>query len=146
MRLRLISAASGLLSIAFGAPAYGVTCYQVWNSQDALTYQSWMPPFELSSPAFDRAMTNLRARGGQLIFFESSICAITGNDPFAAPGQQRDPASLLVDVRAADPSAPRTGGMLSPTPAGGGAAPSTGTGGATSAPPAAPARGAPGRY
>ena len=44
----------------------------------SLLYQSPFTPFDLSAPAFDRAMSNLRARGGQLIFFDAADCALIG--------------------------------------------------------------------
>jgi len=121
----------------------------VWNNQDVLVYQSPYTPFDLSAPAFDRSMSNLRARRGQLIFFDATDCALIGSI-VAGPGQPTaDPASLLVDVRGSTGGVPRSA-LLSPMPASSGAAPggtSTGAGtGGMNAPPPAPATGTKGRY
>ena len=149
MRLRLLPALSGVTWLALSIPAYATTCYQVWNNRDALVYQSPFTPFDLSTPAFDRAMSSLRARGGQLIFFEAADCALIGG---TLPGQSQqavDPASLLIDTRGAPGGVPRSA-LLSPMPASSGAAPavtSTGSGsGGMNTPPPAPPKGTPGRY
>lgn len=118
MRLHRTPALIGLIFFAMNVPAHGFTCYQIWDDRDTLIYQSAIPPFDLSTPAFNRSMGNLRAQRGQLIFFESRECAIAGSGIIGPQSAaSRDPASLLVDIRnAVDPNAFR-GGMLSPVPA-----------------------------
>ena len=152
MRLRLLAALSGLSWLALCVPAYGATCYQVWNNGDVLVYQSPFTPFDLSAPAFDRAMSNLRTRGGQLIFFDAADCALIGGTVAGQGPGSADPASLLIDVRGGG-GVPRSA-LLSPMPASSGAASGvTSTGaaaGSMNKPPAAPATGtntrSPGRY
>ena len=125
MRLRLMPAACGMLVFAFGIPAYGGPCYQIWDSRDTLVYQSVLPPFDLARPGFDRAMANLRAQRRTFIFFDTQACAITGSGLTGPQSQaSRDPASIL-DIRGGfDSSVGRgSGGMLSPTPATTGPAP-----------------------
>jgi len=153
MRLRLLAALSGLSWLALCVPAYGATCYQVWNNGDVLVYQSPFTPFDLSAPAFDRAMSNLRTRGGQLIFFDAADCALIGGTVAGQGPGSADPASLLIDVRGGTGGVPRSA-LLSPMPASSGAASGvTSTGaaaGSMNKPPAAPATGtntrSPGRY
>lgn len=149
MRLRLVPVAAGLVWLALSLPAHGINCYQIWNRQEVLVYQSSLPPFDLSAPAFDRSMATLRARRGTLIFFDTLSCAPVGGT-VAGPGQPSpDPASLLVDVRAGPAAVPR-GAMLSPVPGAMGVAPGTPAGGSMNASPSAPATGtnirSPGRY
>jgi hypothetical protein len=86
----------GLLWVAMSAQ--GVTCYQIWNAQDVMSYQSVNPPFELAGPDYAASMVALRAKHSQLIFFDSVACEeITTT--VATPAQGRpaaDPSSLLV--------------------------------------------------
>ncbi len=135
MRLRLIPGATGLVWLVLSIPAYGVNCYQIWNNQDVLIYQSSRPPFDLSAPAFDRSMTNVRARRGQLIFFDATECALVGSIVVGEGQPPPDPASLLVDVRGGAGVGPR-GGMLAPVPASIGVAPTGVAGGSMNARPA----------
>ena len=51
MRLRLISAACGMLFLSLGVPAWGVNCYQIWDASHTLVYQSISPPFDLARPS-----------------------------------------------------------------------------------------------
>lgn len=122
MRLRLVPVAAGLVLSALTLPAYGINCYQIWNSQDVLVYQSSVPPFDLAAPAFDRSMASLRARRGTFIFFDTTGCARVGGAVAGSGQPSPDPASLLVDVRSGPSTVPR-GAMLSPVPASAGAPP-----------------------
>ena len=126
MRLRLIPGACGMLLFSLGLPAYGVTCYQIWDSRDSLVYQSILPPFNLARPAFEREMTNLRNQRRTFIFFETLDCAITGSSLTGPQSRSAsaDPASLL-DIRSSIvPSYGRSsGGTLSPVPGSIGATP-----------------------
>ena len=120
MRLRLMSAACGMVLLSLGAPASAVNCYQIWDARDNLVYQSILPPFDLARPAFDRAMANLRSQSRTFIFFDTSDCTIAGS---SLTGPQsvasNDPASIL-DIRSTSGrgyARGSGGGMLSPTPA-----------------------------
>lgn len=125
MRLRLLSAACGMVLLSLGAPAFAVNCYQIWDARDNLVYQSILPPFDLARPAFDRAMANLRSQSRTFIFFDTPECTIAGS---SLTGPQsvasNDPAAIL-DIRSTSGRGyvrGSGGGMLSPTPAGSGAA------------------------
>ena len=74
------------------------------TAADVLVYQSpftpVLPPFDLSSPAFDRAMSNLRARGKRHLLRRGRMRDHRRQPlPGQGPGSP-DPASLLIDVRA----------------------------------------------
>ena len=125
MRIRLITATLGMLFLALGFPAYGVNCYQIWDARENLVYQSTFPPFDLATPAFDRAMANLRSQRRTFIFFDTPDCAIVGISVGGpeSPGSA-DPASIL-DIRSTiGPGGSRGagGGMLAPVPGSIGAA------------------------
>ena len=129
MRLRLISAACGMLLLSLGVPAWGVNCYQIWDASDTLVYQSISPPFDLARPAFDRAMANLRSQRRTFIFFDTPACAITGTSMVRPQGggASSDPASIL-DIRSGAGPGGRSSGGGGPvgTAAPGGAAPAAG--------------------
>jgi hypothetical protein len=125
MRIRLVPAAFGMLFLSLGVRAYGVNCDQIWDVRENLVYQSTFPPFDLATPAFDRAMANLRSQRRTFIFFDTPDCAIIGIG-VGGPESSRstDPASLL-DIRSTiGPGGSRGagGGMPAPVPGSIGAA------------------------
>jgi hypothetical protein len=130
MRLRLIPAAFGVLFVSLGVPAYGVTCFQIWDARENLVYQSIYPPFDLARPAFDRAMGNVRSQRNTFIFFDTPDCAVIGSGVLgAAPAGSADPASIL-DIRSISGRGANQGGgsgMLAPVPGSNAAAPGGGS-------------------
>jgi hypothetical protein len=135
MRTRSLRIALVVSSLAIGMPAHALTCYQIWDNRDELAYQSPLPPFELAGATFERSMNNLRARHGQLMFFDTPTCVVLGNATYWVPGKPpQDAAALLPDrgspskrggiaaspVSAA-PGAPAAGAPAAGAPAGGAA-------------------------
>ena len=129
MRLPSLRVALAVAGVAAALPAHAATCYQIWDRQDTLAYQSPLPPFALAGAEYDRSMERLRSQRSQLMFFDSMTCATVGSAAPIVRGRPEDPAALLVDK----PMVSRRAGVAV---GGGAAAP------ATSAPPAgaAPAR------
>jgi hypothetical protein len=125
MRLRLIPVAFGMLFLSLGVRAYAVNCYQIWDARENLVYQSIIPPFDLATPAFDRAMANVRSQRRSFIFFDTPDCAIIGISVAGAGSSgSTDPASIL-DIRSTfGPGGSRGsgGGALAPVPGSIGAA------------------------
>jgi hypothetical protein len=83
MQHALMTAALGLLGSVASLPAHGATCYQIWDRREVLTFQSTLPPFDLSMPVFERSMNGLRAQSAQLVYFDAVACPDEGSSAFA---------------------------------------------------------------